>query len=252
MLAELLSIRRFGPYAHLVLAAPAIARRARPGQFVEVRLSGEGAPFWRRPFSICRAADGRVELLIKARGRGSALLAALGPGAKVDVLGPLGKGFTLTGKTPRLLVGGGYGIAPLLFLAQVLKAKKIPVEVFIGGRCEEDLLLRREMKLAGAKVTCSTEDGSVGFQGRVTMPLEVRLRQTPSPVRLAACGPHGLLQAVTRLAQTYQVPAEVSLETVLACGLGVCNGCVVKIKGEYQRVCKDGPVFSAQDVDWHA
>jgi dihydroorotate dehydrogenase electron transfer subunit len=149
------------------------------------------------------------------------------------------------------LVGGGYGIAPLLFLAQQLAAKKIPVEVFIGGRCTEDLLLRREMKLAGARVTCSTEDGSTGFRGRVTVPLEARLRQFSGGVRLAACGPHGLLKAVTRLAQTYRVPAEVSLEEVMACGLGVCNGCAVKIKGEFQRVCKDGPVFSAQDVDWH-
>ena len=251
MIAELISIRRFGPYAHLVLAAPAIARRARPGQFVEVRIGGDGAPFWRRPFSICRAGQGRVELLLKARGQGSALLSALAPKAKVDVIGPLGKGFTLSGKTPRLLVGGGYGIAPLLFLAQQLAAKKIPVEVFIGGRCEDDLLLRREMKLAGAKVICSTEDGSAGFHGRVTAPLEARLRQKTGSVRLAACGPHGMLRAVTALALEHQVPAEVSLEEVMACGLGVCNGCVVKIKGEYQRVCKDGPVFSAQDVDWN-
>ena len=150
------------------------------------------------------------------------------------------------------MVGGGYGIAPLLFLAQQLAAKNIPVEVFIGGRCEEDLLLRREMKLAGARVTCSTEDGSAGFHGRVTQPLEARLRQMPGGARLAACGPHGMLRVITQLAQTYQVPAEVSLETVMACGLGVCNGCVVKIKGEYRRVCKDGPVFPAQDVDWHA
>jgi dihydroorotate dehydrogenase electron transfer subunit len=251
MIAELVSIRRFGPYAHLVLAAPAIARQAKPGQFVEVRLRGEGAPFWRRPFSICRAGAGRVELLIKSRGLGSARLASMGPKAKVDLIGPLGRGFTLTGKQPRLLVGGGYGIAPLLFLAQQLTAKKVPVEVFIGGRCAEDLLLRREMKLTGARVTCSTEDGSAGHPGRVTVPLEARLRQFSGGVRLAACGPHGMLRAVAQLAQAHQVPAEVSLETVMACGLGVCNGCVVKIKGEYQRVCKDGPVFSAQDVDWH-
>jgi dihydroorotate dehydrogenase electron transfer subunit len=251
MLAELISLRRFGPYAHLVLSAPAVARRAQPGQFVEIRLHGEGAPFWRRPFSICRAGEGRVELLIKSRGRGSALLAAQRAGAQVDLIGPLGRGFALAGKTPRLLVGGGYGIAPLLFLAQRLRAKKIPVEVFIGGRCAEDLLLRREMKLAGARVTCSTEDGSVGVHGRVTTPLEERLRRAPGPVRLAACGPHGLLQAVARLAKTYRVEAEVSLEAVMACGLGVCNGCVVKIKDQYQRVCQDGPVFSAQDVDWH-
>jgi dihydroorotate dehydrogenase electron transfer subunit len=245
-----ISIRRFGTYAHLVLNAPAIARRAKPGQFVEVRLNGAGAPFWRRPFSICRAGSGCVELLIKVRGRGTELLAALAPKAQVDLLGPLGHGFTLSGKTPRLLVGGGYGIAPLLFLAQALAAKKIPVEVFIGGRCEEDLLLRREMKLAGAKVTCSTEDGSTGFHGRVTAPLAARLRQTSGGVRLAACGPHGLLHAVAQLARDYQIPAEVSLEQVMACGLGVCNGCVVKIKGAYQRVCQDGPVFPVQDVDF--
>jgi dihydroorotate dehydrogenase electron transfer subunit len=252
MHAELISNRHFGPYAHLTFSAPALARRAKPGQFVEIRLTGGNAPFWRRPFSICRAGSGRVEFLIKARGRGSQLLAQAAPKTMVDMVGPLGNGFTLAGKQPRLLVGGGYGIAPMLFLAQQLRAKNIPVEVFIGGRCGDDLLLRREMKLTGARVTCSTEDGSYGHTGRVTEPLEARLKQAKAPVRIAACGPHAMLKAVTRLAAHYRAEAEVSLEEVMACGLGVCNGCVVKIKGEYQRVCKDGPVFQAKDVDWHA
>jgi dihydroorotate dehydrogenase electron transfer subunit len=251
MNVELVSIRRFGPYAHLVFSAPAIARRARPGQFVEVRISGENSPFWRRPFSICRAGGGKVELLIKARGHGSGLLAQAAPGTRLEMAGPLGKGFSLDGKETRFLVGGGYGIAPLLFLAERLRAKKIPVEVFIGGRCEEDLLLRQEMRLAGAKVTCATEDGSAGTPGRVTLPLEARLKIHLGPVRLAACGPHAMEKAVAQLGEKYGARTEVSLEEVMACGLGVCNGCVVKIKGEYQRVCKDGPVFNAEDVDWH-
>jgi dihydroorotate dehydrogenase electron transfer subunit len=193
-----------------------------------------------------------VELLIKGRGRGSSLLAKALPGTVVDMVGPLGKGFSLAGKEPRLLVGGGYGVAPMLFMVQALRAKKIPVEVFIGGRCEDDLLLRKEMKVAGARVTCTTEDGSVGMRGRVTAPLEARLQQANEPVKIAACGPHAMLKAITQLAERHGVAAEISLEEVMACGLGVCNGCVVKIKGEFQRVCKDGPVFNAGDVDWHA
>lgn len=250
MRAKIVNARRFGAYAHLVLTAPQIARRARPGQFVMVRAEGEGAPFLRRPFSICRARANTVELLIKAVGPGSRLIASQPAGASLDVVGPLGTGFTLTGKSPRLLIGGGFGVAPLLFLAESLQARGVDAEVLIGGRCEEDLLLRRELKMAGARVACATEDGSHGTHGLVTDLLEARLENRTRPCRMAAAGPWALLRAVAGLAQRRKAPAEVSLEEMMACGLGVCNGCVIKVKNHYLRVCKEGPVFRAEDVAW--
>jgi dihydroorotate dehydrogenase electron transfer subunit len=215
------------------------------------QVRGADAPFWRRPFGVCRT-DGRrtVELLIKAVGPGSRLLAAVAPGDSIDLTGPLGRGFTVAGPGPVLLVGGGFGIAPLLFLAERLRQRRIPCEVLLGGRCREDLLLRSELKLAGASVACTTEDGSAGRRGLVTLLLAERLAAKNPPARLADSGPEALLRAVAALARKHQVPAEVSLEEVMACGLGVCNGCVRRVKGQYQRVCADGPVFDAAAVDW--
>lgn len=251
MIAEITRVRQREPYVHLTLHAPKLARKAQPGQFVEVRIAGEGAPFWRRPFSICRADQETLDLYIKAVGHGTRLLAQSRAGAALDVVGPLGNGFSLAGTADRVLVGGGYGSVPMLFLAERLRAKGVKAEILLGGRCERDLLLRRELKSAGARVACATEDGSFGTRGRVTELLEARLRDCKRPVRVAACGPWRMLAAVAKLAAQYGAPAEVSLEEVMACGLGVCNGCVKKIGGEYRRVCKDGPVFSAQDVDWN-
>jgi len=249
--ARLHRIRRFGDFAHLTLSAPAVARGARPGQFLEIRTGGGPAPFWRRPFSICRATATQVEVLVKAVGPGSRWLAARRVGETLDLLGPLGRGYSLAGREPRLLVGGGYGVAPLLFLAERLRARGCAVEALVGGRCTEDLLLRNELRRAGARVACATEDGGTGMRGTAADLLSERLRGRGRPVRIAACGPRGLLAAVARLARRYGLPAEVSLEETLACGLGVCNGCVVRVKGEYRRVCVDGPVFPAEDVEWH-
>jgi dihydroorotate dehydrogenase electron transfer subunit len=247
--AEILTHKRFGPYAHLSLRAPDLARRARPGQFVTIRVRGEGAPFWRRPFSICRAAGQNIELLIKGIGPGSQLLCTCRPGETLDVVGPLGQGFALTGQEPRVLVGGGYGMAPLLFLAERLLASGQKVDVLLGGRSEADLLLRHHFRKLKIKTACATEDGSLGKCGPVTELLEKRLRQQ-AKVKVAACGPKGMLAAVAKLAGQYGVQAEASLEEVMACGLGVCNGCVVKSGGIYRRVCKDGPVFPTSEIEW--
>ncbi len=258
MNCRVLGVKRSGPYARLRLEAAAIARRVQPGQFVMAQAAGANAPFWRRPFGVCQS-DGRrtIELLIKAVGPGTSLIAALEQGDNLDLIGPLGRGFTVAGRGDWLLVGGGYGVAPLLFLAENLRAQGRSVEILQGAGCEDDLLLAlsRSSSRAGPKSgsisrSCATEDGSFGIRGLVTGLLEQRLRAALKPVRIAACGPHAMLAAVAKLAAQYRVPAEVSLEEVMACGLGVCNGCVVTVRGSYQRVCKDGPVFNAADVDW--
>jgi dihydroorotate dehydrogenase electron transfer subunit len=251
MQAGIIKARRFGPYARLVLKAPQIAQRARPGQFVEILISGKAAPFWRRPFSICRVEKTTLELLIKVVGPGSNLLANMRSGEFVDIIGPLGRGFTLRGRGGMLLVGGGFGAAPLLFLAERLRACGRQVEVLIGGHSREDLLLRSSIKLTGASVACATEDGSYGKQGKVTDLLIERLPGRKPGWTLAASGPRPMLAAVAGIAARHEIHAEVCLEKVMACGMGICQGCVIKVGGAYQRVCKEGPVFSAQAVDWN-
>ncbi len=250
MKAVLIKHKRLGVYHYLVFNAPSIARAAKPGQFVEIKVAGEQSPFWRRPFSICRATATTIELLVKTVGRGTQLLAQQSLGDDIDITGPFGNGFTLSGKTPRLLVGGGFGIAPLLFLLDKVKAQGRSAEVLMGGRCKKDLLLRRELRQAGATLACATEDGSFGARGLVTQVLEERLSQLKHKVIIAAAGPNPMLRAVTQIARKHAIPTEVSLEEVMACGMGVCNGCVVRVAGTYQRVCKDGPVFNAFEVEW--
>lgn len=251
MIAKLLAGRKLGEHTLLTLHAPEIAAQARPGQFVEIKISGgPEAPFWRRPFSICRAQKARIELLIKPVGKGSAWLAQCAAGARLDLLGPLGNGFSTRAAGSALLVGGGFGVAPLFFLADRLRKQKRDVELFIGGRCREDLLLREESRKLGAEVSCSTDDGSFGHNGRVTELLQRRLEKMSGRVWIAACGPKPMLKAVAELARKKSIPAQLSLEERMACGLGVCNGCVVKADGRYQRVCQDGPVFQAGALEW--
>ncbi len=250
MQAGIIKTRRFGAYTRLALKAPEIVRRARPGQFVEILISGKAAPFWRRPFSICRVENTTLELLIKVVGTGSGLLANMRSGEFVDIIGPRGRGFTLTGRGGVLLVGGGFGIAPLLYLAEKLSARARRVEVLIGGRSREDLLLRGAMKLTGATVICATEDGSYGRKGKVTDLLKERLSSREAGWTLAASGPRPMLAAVAGIAAQHKIYAEVCMEEIMACGMGICQGCVVKVAGRYQRVCQDGPVFPAQEVEW--
>lgn len=245
----MVAARRTGGYAELTLEAPAAAARARPGQFVTLRVGVE--PFWRRPYSISDAADGKLVLLVKPVGPGSRAAASLHRNEVVDLLGPLGRGFDLAGPGAWWLVGGGYGVAPLRFLARRLRAAGRDARVFLGGRCREDLLLRRALHLTGARLACATEDGGFGRRGRVTALLADALAGACRPIRIAACGPRGMLAEVARLAAAHRIPAQVSLEEVMACGIGVCNGCVVETRAGYQRVCREGPVFAAEDVVWH-
>ncbi|MCD4813530.1 dihydroorotate dehydrogenase electron transfer subunit [bacterium] len=250
MKAAITYVRKSGLYNYISLAVPAIARKAKPGQFVEIQIKGTGAPFWRRPFSICNARENYLELLIKTVGPGTGLIANMQSGNQMDITGPFGNTFTLPGKAPVLLVGGGFGVAPLFFLANRLRRTGRDVEALIGGRTAQDLLLRHAMQRLGVKVFCSTNDGSFGTKGLITQVLQQRLDVLGGKPRLAAAGPKAMLRAVADVAKAYAVVAQVSLEEVMACGMGVCNGCVVKIAGEYKRVCKDGTIFNADEVDW--
>ncbi len=231
-----------------------------PGQFAMLSAGSVGSaprtdPLLSRPMAIHRvtpAADGAgdVELIFKVVGRGTALLAEALPGAALSWVGPLGRGFSLPAPGQHaLLVGGGTGIASLHELAARASVRS-RVELFLGGRTSDDLRASSDFLALPARVALATEDGSAGWQGRVTGLLERRLRES-RPALVYACGPTPMMRESARLSKTVGVPCLVSLENPMACGFGVCLGCAVPLAGGANAlVCRDGPVFDADRVDW--
>ena len=229
---------------------------AKPGQFIMLRVAGQAEPLLRRPFSIHNliasngAAEG-LELLYKVVGKGTAALALKKPGDIVDILGPLGTSF----KVPRgarhiYIAGGGIGIAPLFFLASQLRRQNVDLSncrVFIGGRTQEDLLCLGDFAQLGLNLQCTTDDGSAGDQCLVTHPLEMAVERL-APDIIAACGPMAMLACIIGIAEKYGVLCQVSIETMMACGMGACLGCAVEgreHRDRYLHACLDGPVFDA-------
>ncbi len=245
-----------GDYRELVLDAPATAGAARPGQFVHLRVPRLDGSVLRRPFSIYRARDARLSILYKSVGRGTRAMESIAVGDTVDMIGPLGNGFPLEGigENPAL-VAGGYGVAPLSFLAGEVDVRGT---VFIGGATARDILCVGDFESLGWTVRITTEDGSLGAKGLVTAALDVWMaeQQGASPVHYA-CGPDGMLRAVGERAVAAGHTAWLSLDKHMGCGVGACLACVQKIRGEdgsvsWKRVCKDGPVFDASVIEWDA
>lgn len=240
-------------YFRLILAAPQIAAQAQPGQFVMATCGSTLDPLLRRPFSIHRCpGDGSLHLLIKIVGKGSRLLATLAPGASVDLLGPLGKGFAWQPAIPSCLVGGGVGIAPLLFLAEQRArhhADSLPPHVFLGAQTADDVRqLAKEFGALGCPVTVATDDGSLGHHGLITEPLQQEL---PRFRQAYVCGPTAMMAVTADLCAAAGIACTVSLEAHMACGLGACLGCTVHgAAGGYLHVCKHGPVMPAEEVAW--
>jgi len=236
------------------MKAPDIAADSKPGQFLMVR-AGEGMdPLLRRPFSVHQVAEGGlVQILFKVVGKGTQALANLQPGKQMDVLGPLGRGFAHNTHYLNYLVGGGIGIAPLFFLAKKMLLKNEPsaIQVLLGARTKDEIAtLVYDFESMGLGVQVATEDGSLGKQGLVT-DLMASL-QHENPAMVYACGPYPMLRAVAGVCRDKIWGCQVSLETIMACGLAACLGCAIlraDMKG-YVHVCKDGPVFNADDVAW--
>ena len=254
----------------MLLAGPEIAREVQPGQFVNVRVAEGTDPLLRRPFSVHTAhpSEGVYSLLYMVIGRGTTLLREKGPGEMLSVVGPLGRPFD-PGDSPdaeHIVVAGGCGAAPLQFLSDVLCAKwgSDRVTALAGAATESSLLCEAHFASQGVQVGVSTEDGSRGDRGLVTDLLQKHLDQRDGgkPVRIYSCGPNAMMRQVARVASEAGVEkCQVSLENNMACGLGLCLGCVQKIRGpapgdtsgrdwHYERVCKDGPVFDAEDIIW--
>jgi dihydroorotate dehydrogenase electron transfer subunit len=257
-MCEVLAYRRIGAYHSLTFVAPEIAERTEPGQFVSVAVGASGA-LLRRPFSVFAVSKhgpwaGTVEIVFDVVGVGTRWLAERSKHDVVDLVGPLGRPFPLPQKPVGcLLVGGGYGAAPLLYLAQRLQQQGLRTDMVIGAATSERVFNAIEAKRLSASARFTTEDGSLGTRGVVTDVLDELLDSSSAEV-IYACGPMAMLAAVARLARRRQVPCQVAVEEAMACGVGVCWTCVLpyRRKGGWDnlRACIDGPVFNAARIGW--
>jgi dihydroorotate dehydrogenase electron transfer subunit len=244
---------------HLGISCGGELLTAVPGQFVMVQVGDQDTPLLRRPFSISGIIGGPgqaegIELLVKVVGPGTRRLARMGVGQAVNILGPLGHGFRLGAKDKHVyLAAGGIGVAPIRFLATDLMKKGVPPEncrLFLGGRSQPDLLCRKDFEELGISVTATTDDGSDGDQCLVTDPLEIAI-QDCRPDIVCACGPHGMLVCIAGIAERNRIRCQLSIESMMACGMGVCLGCAVESRKQqqvYMHACIHGPVFDVDDL----
>lgn len=255
-------------YYRMRILAPGYQRIAAPGQFVMFRVQRSLPPLLRRPFGIFRVGfmppdcEGMppkefIELIYKVVGSGTEIMQELHQGSPVELLGPLGRGFD-PGEPGRekILVGGGIGLVPLYMLAEQL-VESSPVRLLMGGRTRDDIITVTEFERLGVETYVSTEDGSLGEEGLVTRVLERTLERSPR-AGVFACGPMPMIRAVRQICAAHGTPLQVSLEALMACGVGACLSCVVKGAGHseteprYLCTCKSGPVFDAEHLDWGA
>ncbi len=234
----------------LELALPEIARLAQPGQFVHLLVPDASGVFLRRPFSIAGVEGDRVKFLIRIVGTGTRVLAQMKIGDSCDVIGPLGRGFRHKGFQTALLAGGGIGAAPLLFLREELIKRKKEVHFFLGARTQEEFPLSDKL-VNRLSIIPTTDDGSFGRHGLVSDCLEEFLTQQKwQNAGVYSCGPTAMIKAVERICRQHDLPHQASLENRMACGIGVCQGCALRMKEGFKLVCKDGPVFEADEIDW--
>lgn len=242
-------------YYKVVFFAPEIVKSARAGSFVHVKIARCNEHILRRPFSICDVnAAGALTVIYKVVGAGTAALSSLKSGEECDLLGPLGKPFSVpdADEVP-VLLGGGYGSAAMYMLT---RASNCPGVALLGARNSKDILLSDEYRASGFDVRISTDDGSAGLKGRVTELLPGVLRDYAGRrLRFYACGPMPMLLVLSRMLPELGYPeSEVSLDHLMCCGVGACFACVVKIKADnadgfrYARTCSEGPVFRADQV----
>ncbi|MDD4894102.1 MAG: dihydroorotate dehydrogenase electron transfer subunit [Candidatus Omnitrophica bacterium] len=240
-----------GSYFRIALKAPGIAVKALPGQFINIKVSDSCEPLLRRPFGVHRVKKDDIEALYEVVGPATQILSQRKPGEYLDVIGPLGNGFTpvIKNKPLNILIAGGMGVAPLVFLAEKLKKSKNVV--LIGAKTKEQIMCEKEFKDLGCEVKVATDDGSTGFKGYVSGFLEEVLSGAHYPKSVVyACGPRPMLKEISRISKKYNISAQVSLEEHMACGVGACLGCVTNTRSGFKRVCKEGPVFNGDEIIW--
>jgi len=243
-------------FFRMTISAPQIAERSEAGQFLHLRCN-DSQRILRRPFSIHRVIRDRIQILYRVVGSGSLEFSEKKKEETVDVLGPLGTGFKIPEDIKKIIIiAGGMGVAPLLMLADKIKSirtiKRQSVTVLIGAKTKEEILCEKEFQKLGFKVHVATDNGSKGHKGLVTDLLK-SLLCTPYSVpctAVYACGPKPMLLGTAEICLSHKVPTQVSMEERMACGIGVCYGCSVSTIDGYKLVCKDGPVFDAQEIIW--
>lgn len=232
----------------LEVVVPSDVQEILPGQFVEV-LVENSTVFLRRPISVhdFDSKTNTLSLFIKIVGEGTSKLSTLKAGNNLNIVYPLGNGFTLTEQRNVLLIGGGCGAAPLLYLARALFLKKNNIHILMGGRTDTDILEIEEFETYGA-VFCTTETGCCGEKGFVT---DHSFLKSNIPFdRIYSCGPLPMMKAVASFAKIKNIPCEVSLENTMACGIGACLCCVTETTEGNKCVCTEGPVFNIEKLKW--
>ncbi len=230
------------------ILCPDMAQSAYEGQFVHVLPENFSL---RRPISICEIdkEKGTLRIVFEVKGDGTRVIAETMQGGNVDMMGPLGHGFTLTEKTDKaIIVGGGIGVPPLLPLAKHYGKNAV---VILGFRSADAVILKKDFEQTGAEVIICTDDGTAGIHGFVTEPLK---ELASSADIIMSCGPMPMLRAVSAIAESNNTDCQVSLEERMGCGVGACLVCACKVKKNgsenFGHVCKDGPVFNSKEVMW--
>lgn len=229
----------------MIVEAPEIAAKAKAGQFVQLRIASGGF-LLRRPLGIAEAdkENGTAAFIYRVVGKGTQALSELKAGDRINVLGPLGHGFDTTAKKP-LIVGGGMGLSPVLFYASAMNGK---ADVLMGGKTADELFWQNLFAAKVQEIFCTTDDGSLGMKGFTTTRLPELLAYKAYDL-IVACGPEIMMKGIARIAKEHGIRCQVSLEKRMGCGLGACLSCSIDTTdGQRKKVCKDGPVFEAEEV----
>jgi len=261
LLAPIVSNKKVGQYHQIIINIGDLASLCKPGNFVAINVGGDSSSMiLRRAFAISRVSinstfGGTMELIAAPHGQGSKWLCAQGEGAVLDIVAPLGTAFGIpTEPVPVLLVGGGYGSAPLFGLAEVLNARGCRVDMLLGASTASKIYAPMEGKRAVNSMRIYTEDGSMGQTGRVTDPIAEMIKDLDVAV-VYSCGPMQMLSAITKITDSLSVVHQCAVEEAMACGIGVCMTCVLPVENEdgtvsMLRSCIDGPVMDGSKVQW--
>lgn len=249
MICELVKKQRLSETIYdFTVRCPEMAAKVKPGQFLHILCGGDA--YLRRPISICDVIEKKdIRFIFETRGKGTEALSKHRVGDKLDILGPLGNGFKIHNEDEDaiLLIGGGIGIFPLLNLAKQLNGK---ATVLLGFRNKDAVLMAEEFRGVSKNVFIATDDGSCGYHGFVTDVMQ-NILASNKVSRVYTCGPTPMMKKIAEMAAAKDIPCQVSLEERMGCGVGACVTCTCKVNGANKRVCKDGPVFDAKEVEWN-
>lgn len=231
---------------HFLLKIKTETERSTPGQFINIRISNQNDPLLRRPFSIFDHEGTKMSIVVKTVGRGTELLSHFQP-EKMDVIGPLGIGFTLMADRRVLIAGGGVGNAPLYYLAKKLAELQCDITHIYGARSGNSVYLQKDFKKHAHKFILITNDGSAGKKGLATDIAKEIIDESHFDM-IYTCGPSSMMKGIVEAAQ--KTPVEVSLENYFGCGIGLCSGCTIETSDGLKRACVEGPVFNGRIIEW--